>query len=68
MRVVLAFFVFVCLYFITLVNLIPGSEQERYRFVVEGLIIGMFLFWVTNMLSGIGTKVKRSLDSDESTR
>lgn len=70
MRIVLAFFVFVCIYFMTLVDLIPGSEQERYRFVVEGLIISLFLFWATNMLVRLSSVIRSRMrvGSDGSSR
>jgi hypothetical protein len=49
MRLTIEYLAFVCFYFMALVVLIPGSEQERYRFVVEGLIIILFLFWVSSI-------------------
>jgi len=53
MRLMITFMVIVCVYFLAIIDLIPGSEQERYRFTVEGLLIGLFLFWITNLYSYI---------------
>jgi hypothetical protein len=47
------FAAFCCIYFIMLVDMIPGSEQDRYRFVIEGLLITLFLFWLTKLVQYI---------------
>jgi hypothetical protein len=48
-RIIVAFMVLVSFYFLILIDIIPGSEQERYRFTIEGLLVSLFLFWISNL-------------------
>jgi len=45
-RLLIAFMAMVSLYLIAIVLLVPSSEQERYRFAVEGLLVILFMFWI----------------------
>lgn len=40
----------VIVYNLVLTTTITGSEQERYRFPVDGLLLILFLFWLSQML------------------
>jgi len=55
-RILIAFMAMLCLYLFAVVVFVPNSEQERYRFAVEGLLLTLFLFWSVHFLRYIRNK------------
>lgn len=61
-RLLIAFMAMVSLYLMIIVSLIPSSEQERYRFAVEGLLNILFMFWLCEMGTYIRKHLARLID------
>jgi len=57
-RLLIAFMTMVSLYLMTIVLLVPSSEQERYRFAVEGLLIILFMFWINELKSFLVSRIQ----------
>ncbi|VVC76490.1 hypothetical protein AQUSIP_18030 [Aquicella siphonis] len=60
MQLLLTFIAWVCIYVMGLHILIAGSELERYRFSVDGLLLVLFLFWINSMYCTIARWYKLS--------
>lgn len=48
-KLLLTFIAWLCIYVMGVHLLIAGSELERYRFSIDGLLVMLFLFWVNSL-------------------